>query len=78
MGASGRGAVTVNTYRPRGPRAEGFEYTGTLAISRPASSRIAMRRVGSTAGLSSETPTAITFALSIASMSLSQSNPMDQ
>ena len=55
---------------------DGLEYTGTLPISRPASLIIAMRRSGSSSGLSSETPMASTVALMIASASSSQTKPV--
>ena len=54
---------------------EGLEYTGTVPISRPASLIMAMRRSGSSSGLSSETPMASTVALIIASVSSSQTKP---
>src|SRR6476469_7169343 len=44
---------------------EGLEYTGMVPISRPASLIMAMRRSGSSSGLSSETPMASTVALII-------------
>lgn len=46
-----------------------------MPISRPASSIIAMRRLGSPSGLSSETPTASTVALMIAAVSSPQTKP---
>ena len=52
-------------------RMKAWTYTGTLPISRPASLMIAMRRSGSSSGLSSETPMASTVALMTASVSFS-------
>jgi hypothetical protein len=57
------------------PYSAGLEYTGTVEISVLSAFRTAMRLVGSTAGLSSETPMARTFAFSIAAVSFLQSDP---
>jgi hypothetical protein len=50
--------------------ADGSEYTGTLKISIRPSFSTAICRSGSTAGLSRETPMAITFAMAMASSAL--------
>jgi hypothetical protein len=65
----------THCYLLAGCSSEGFEYTGTLPISRPWSLIIATWRSGSSLGVSSETPMASTAALSIASVSSSQTNP---
>jgi hypothetical protein len=55
---------------------DGLEHTGTLPILCPWSLMIAMRRSGSSSGLSSDMPTASTVALMTAAISSSQTKPV--
>jgi hypothetical protein len=70
QGRLSRPAVVVD-----GHCSVGFEYTDTEEISARSAFRTEMRRVGLTAGLSSETPMARTFAFSNAAVSFLQPDP---